>query len=257
MSQYLLLYGGSLDRFSDDPLAPQTIRMQVQLRSHSTSETKMIIDDAKAYAAKYFPDGYTIVATGNGEMELSMSDMVISSQFTSILFSIILVFLIIAISFRSPIAGILGALPLAFTIILNYMVMGFAGIHLDLVTSIIASVAIGVGIDYTIHFMESYKQLREKSKNVEDVTLKTFAVSGHGIVTNAFAVGLGFLVLVFSKFEILRYIGVLAATVMFSSSFLAMTIIPGVLNAFDPAFMQSKEEREQNKIEDATNNKKE
>ena len=257
VSQYLLLYGGSLDRFSDDPLAPQTIRMQVQLRSHSTSETKMIIDDAKAYAAKYFPNGYTIVATGNGEMELSMSDMVISSQFTSILFSIILVFLIIAISFRSPIAGILGALPLAFTIILNYMVMGFAGIHLDLVTSIIASVAIGVGIDYTIHFMESYKQLREKSKNVEDVTLKTFAVSGHGIVTNAFAVGLGFLVLVFSKFEILRYIGVLAATVMFSSSFLAMTIIPGVLNAFDPAFMQSKEEREQNKIEDATNNKKE
>lgn len=257
VSQYLLLYGGSLDRFSDDPLAPQTIRMQMQLRSHSTSETKMIIDDAKAYAAKYFPEGYTIVATGNGEMELSMSDMVISSQFTSILFSIVLVFLIIAISFKSPIAGILGALPLAFTIILNYMVMGFAGIHLDLVTSIIASVAIGVGIDYTIHFMESYKLLREKSKNVEDVTLKTFAVSGHGIVTNAFAVGLGFLVLVFSKFEILRYIGVLAATVMFSSSFLAMTIIPGVLNAFDPEFMQSKEEREQNKIEDTTNNKRE
>ena len=252
VSQYLLLYGGSLDRFSDDPLAPQTIRMQMQLRSHSTSETKMIIDDAKAYAAKYFPEGYTIEATGNGEMELSMSDMVISSQFTSILFSIALVFLIIAISFKSPIAGILGALPLAFTIILNYMVMGLAGIHLDLVTSIIASVAIGVGIDYTIHFMESYKALRQNSKNVEDVTLKTFAVSGHGIVTNALAVGLGFLVLVFSKFEILRYIGVLAATVMFSSSFLAMTIIPGVLNAFDPKFMQSKEEREQNKVEDLT-----
>lgn len=249
VSQYLLLYGGSLDRFSDDQLAPKTIRMQVQMRVHNTDDIKKVIDDAKAYAAKYFPEGYTIEATGNGEMELSMSEMVIKSQFTSILFSIALVFIIIAISFKSTVAGVLGAVPLAFTIILNFMVMGFTGIHLDLVTSIIASVAIGVGIDYTIHFMESYRALRNQDKDVEKVTLQTFAVSGHGIVTNAIAVGLGFLVLVFSRFEILRYIGVLSATVMFSSSFLAMTVIPGVLNAADPEFMKSKEEREQNKSE--------
>lgn len=240
VSQYLLLYSGSLDRFSDDQLAPQTIRMQIQLRSHNTQETKKIINEAKAYAAKYFPEGYSIEATGNGEMEVSMTDMVISSQLTSILFSIGLVFLIIAISFKSIAAGILGAIPLAFTIILNFMVMGFTGIHLDLVTSIIASVAIGVGIDYTIHFMESYKSARAVTDDVELAAINTFKVSGHGIVTNALAVGLGFLVLIFSKFEILRFIGVLAATAMFSSSFLAMTVIPGVLNVFDLKFMHPK-----------------
>lgn len=247
VSQYLLLYSGSLDRFSDDQLAPKSIRMQVQLRSHSTEETKKIILDAEEFAATHFPEGYTIKATGNGEMELAMSEMVISSQFTSIVFSIAMVFVIIAISFKSPVAGIIGAIPLAFTIILNFMTMGFAGIHLDLVTSIIASVAIGVGIDYTIHFMESYKALRVSDRNVENVTHKTFAVAGHGIVTNALAVGFGFLVLVLSKFSILRCIGILVAIVMFSSSFLAMTVIPGILNAFDPKFMQSKEEREEAK----------
>ena len=245
VSQYLLLYSGSLDRFSDDQLAPKSIRMQVQLRTHSTEETKRIILDAEEFAATHFPEGYSIKATGNGEMELAMSEMVISSQFTSIIFSIAMVFVIIAISFKSPVAGIIGAIPLAFTIILNFMTMGFAGIHLDLVTSIIASVAIGVGIDYTIHFMESYKVLRSADRNVENVTLKTFAVAGHGIVTNALAVGFGFLVLVLSKFSILRCIGILVAIVMFSSSFLAMTVIPGILNAFDPKFMQSKEEREE------------
>lgn len=247
VSQYLLLYSGSLDRFSDDQLAPKSIRMQVQLRNHSTEETKRIILDAEEFAATHFPEGYSIKATGNGEMELAMSEMVISSQFTSIIFSIAMVFVIIAISFKSLVAGIIGAIPLAFTIILNFMTMGFAGIHLDLVTSIIASVAIGVGIDYTIHFMESYRSLRAKSANVEEVTLQTFTVAGHGIVTNAIAVGLGFLVLVLSKFSILRCIGILVAIVMFSSSFLAMTVIPGILNAFDPKFMQSKEEREKSK----------
>ena len=245
VSQYLLLYSGSLDRFSDDQLAPKTIRMQVQLRSHDTHKIKEIITEAQDYAKTNFPAGYTLVPTGNGEMEVSMTDMVISSQITSILFSIFMVFLIIAISFKSPVAGLLGAVPLAFTIILNFMTMGFTGIQLDLVTSIIASVAIGVGIDYTIHFMESYKAERAKSDNVEEVTMKTFAVSGLGIVTNALAVGLGFLVLLFSKFQILRCIGLLVAIVMFSSSFLAMTVIPGVLNAFDPKFIRPKESKKE------------
>ena len=78
---------------------------------------------------------------------------------------------------------------------------------------------------------------------MEEVTKNTFKSSGRGIVTNALAVGLGFLVLVFSKFIILRYIGILVAVVMFTSSLLAMTIIPGILNAFDPKFMWTKEER--------------
>ncbi len=245
VSQYLLLYSGSLDRFSDDQLAPKTIRMQVQLRCHDTHKIKEIITEAQDYAKANFPAGYTLVPTGNGEMEVSMTDMVISSQITSILFSIFMVFVIIAVSFKSPVAGLLGAIPLAFTIILNFMTMGFTGIHLDLVTSIIASVAIGVGIDYTIHFMESYKAERAKSDNVEEVTMRTFAVSGLGIVTNALAVGLGFLVLLLSNFQILRCIGLLVAIVMFSSSFLAMTVIPGVLNAFDPKFIRPKEEKQQ------------
>lgn len=243
VSQYLLLYSGQLDRFSDDQLAPKTIRMQVQLRCHDTHKIKEIITEAQDYAKANFPAGYTLVPTGNGEMEVSMTDMVISSQITSILFSILMVFVIIAVSFRSPVAGLLGAIPLAFTIILNFMTMGFTGIQLDLVTSIIASVAIGVGIDYTIHFMESYKAERAKCDNVEEVTMRTFAVSGLGIVTNALAVGLGFLVLLLSSFQILRCIGLLVAIVMFSSSFLAMTVIPGVLNAFDPKFIRPKEEK--------------
>jgi predicted RND superfamily exporter protein len=58
---------------------------------------------------------------------------------------------------------------------------------------------------------------------------------------------LGFCVLLFSKFIILRYIGALVAVVMFTSSALSMTIIPGLLNAFDPKFMWSKAQKEEYK----------
>lgn len=237
---YLTLLSGSLDRFVDDDMSPRVMRVTCQLRNHSTEETGDIIAAAKNFAAEHFPEGYTIEATGAGEMEYTMTKMIVSSQVQSLLISLISVFIIITIAFSSAWAGLVGAVPLALAILLNYMVMGFAGINLDLVTSIIASVAVGVGIDYTIHFLTTYKEERVKSDNLEIVTRETFRKSGHGIVTNALAVGLGFLVLCFSKFVVLRYIGVLVAIVMFTSSYLAMTIIPGILNVFEPKFISKK-----------------
>ena len=245
VTQYLyLLSSEQIQRFANNMTMPTSIRTQVQLRTHSTDDTAEIIADAKQYAAKYFPAGYKLEATGNGEMEYTMTRMVVNSQTVSILLSLVMVFIIISLSFKSGWAGIIGAIPLALTILLNFMVMGFAGIALDLCTSIIASVAIGVGIDYTIHFMETYRAERAKSDILEVVTKNTFRSSGKGILTNAIAVGLGFCVLLFSRFIILRYIGALVAVVMFTSSALSMTIIPGLLNAFDPKFMWLKEEKE-------------
>jgi len=245
VTQYLyLLASDQIQRFANNMTMPTAIRVQVQLRTHSTDDTAAIIADAQHYAETHFPAGYKLEATGNGEMEYMMTKMVVDSQTTSIILSLVMVFIIISLSFKSPWAGIIGAIPLGMTILLNFMTMGFAGIALDLCTSIIASVAIGVGIDYTIHFMETYRAERALTDDLEEVTKKTFKTSGKGIITNAIAVGLGFCVLLFSMFIILRYIGALVAVVMFTSSALSMTVIPGLLNAFDPKFMWSKEQKE-------------
>lgn len=244
VENYLTLLSGSLDRFIDDDMNPKEMRITCQLRSHSSEESGIIIADAKNYAAEHFPEGYTLEATGSAQMEHRMTSMIVSSQITSLALSLFSVFLIIAISFRSCWAGLLGAIPLAFSILLNYMTMGFCEINLDFITSIIASVAVGVGIDYTIHFMTTYREERAKTDNVVEVLKETFRKSGRGILTNALAVGLGFLVLTLSKFIVLRYIGILVAIVMFTSSFLAMTIIPGILNLTDPKFMRPKEKNE-------------
>ncbi len=244
VENYLTLLSGSLDRFIDDDLNPRTMRITCQLRSHSSEESGKIISAAKAYAEEHFPEGYTLEATGSAQMEHRMTDMIFSSQITSLALSLFSVFVIIAISFKSGWAGLLGCIPLLFCILLNYMTMGFCKINLDFITSIIASVAVGVGIDYTIHFMTTYKEERSKTSNVVEVTKATFRKSGKGIVTNALAVGLGFLVLTLSKFVVLRYIGILVAIVMFTSSFLAMTIIPGVLSLSDPKFIRPESELE-------------
>lgn len=242
ISQYLMLIGGdTTERFvlPKGSFNPTQSRVQIQLTSFSSKETKKIIDDSKEFIKNNFPEGYTVEFTGPAEVELAMTDLIISSQLVSLLLSIVSVFVILAISFKSCLAGIVGAIPLVLTILLNYMVMSITGIKLDLITSIIASVAVGVGIDYTIHFMEGVKAERPACANIDEALRLTFAKSGKGIITNAIAVGCGFFVLVFSKFIILRYLGVLVTVVMFTSSFFAMTVIPGILKIFDPKFINT------------------
>lgn len=243
VSQYLLIFSGSLDSFIDDSLMPKSARVAIQLKSRSTSVIANIIEDAEAFAARNFPEGYSIHATGNGHLEYVMTRLILSSQMQSLLFSLASVFIILLLYFKSPLAGFVGIVPLFFSILLNYMAMGIFNIHLDLFTSLIASIAVGVGIDYTIHFMTNYRKERQKSSDLEEVTIRSMQKSGKGIFINALSVGLGFMVLIFSRFVVLRYIGILAAVVMFTSSILAMTIIPGLLNMFDFKFMSNKNRR--------------
>ncbi|MDY2843356.1 MAG: efflux RND transporter permease subunit [Treponema sp.] len=237
----------TLGRWANDPqnenvLNPNRLRVQLVSRSNATSDIEKVIRECDSYAKNHFPDGYTISFTGKGELETVMTEMVFSSQVQSLIISLLSVFVVIAISFRSILAGLLGAIPLSLTILLNYWTMGTFGISLDLVTSIIASVAVGIGIDYTIHFLETYRMERAKTTDVHAAARRTFKSSGTGILTNAVAVGLGFLVLCLSRFMVLRYIGILVAIVMFTSSMLAMTILPGFLTNFDPKFSRPKVE---------------
>jgi predicted RND superfamily exporter protein len=66
-----------------------------------------------------------------------------------------MVFIIIAISNRSLAAGIIGGIPIVIAILCNFAVMGFMGIKLNIGTAITASLIVGIGIDYTIHFAKT------------------------------------------------------------------------------------------------------
>lgn len=243
VSQYLLLYSGSLDSVLDANLEPKKAQIKIMMKTHDTAEIKSVIDDAKQFAAAHFPEGYTIEAAGIGELEVAMTAMAVSSQVSSLLLAIAIVFCILSIVYRSVIAGLIGAIPLCFSILLNFGIMSVTGISLDMVTSLVASIAIGIGIDYTVHFMNNYHNERLISSDLEQVTIQTLRNSGKGITINAFSVGCGFLVLCFSKFVVLRFVGFLVAVVMFTSSLAALTILPVLLNIFKPKFMAQSHEK--------------
>jgi len=241
ISQYLLVYSGSLDDFADDSLEPKKARMSVQLRSTNTLAIERIEEDIHRYVDDYFPEGYSVSIAGYADMESAVTQLIVRSQILSLLSAFLVVFLIVAFANRSAVAGIYGIIPLSFAVLINFGLMGILGIDLDIATAMIASIAIGIGVDYTIHFLSRYKIEWNKGHSADEVTRRTVMTTGRAIVFNAVAVAAGFAVLLFSNFNPLRYVGVLVAIIMATSSIAAMTILPVLLNIFQPKFLKREE----------------
>src|SRR6056297_32021 len=238
ISQYLLLYSGGMKGLINDSLEPSKAQMTVQLKNGNSTFTKKIRDEVITYAEDNFPEGYEIEIAGAAAMGYSISDLISEAQFKSIILALILVFVIVAYDYRSIIAGFYGIIVLAFSLIINFGIMGYAGIKMNVATAMISSVSIGIGIDYVIHFLSAYNDERKKTDDLEVVNRNVLLSTGKAIIFNAFSVTLGFLVMIFSNFVPLQQFGVLVSVIMLTSAGASLTILPALLNVFKPEFIK-------------------
>jgi predicted RND superfamily exporter protein len=239
ISGYLILLSGNISQYANDPLEPTAIKSTIQMRTVGMYDSNEVFREINDYIAKNFPDNVTVTIGGTTIVEGSLNDLIVQSQLTSVIISIICVFIIIAFSNKSVIAGFIGIAPLSISVLINFAVMGFSGIKLNLGTAMVASVSIGVGIDYSIHFLEAFKREFRIGGWNSDFLWRAFNSSGRAILINAASVGAGFAVLLLSRFTMLAHLGLLIAFTMFSSATVSLTVLPALLMLFKPKFITS------------------
>ncbi|MDA3852316.1 MAG: MMPL family transporter [Spirochaetaceae bacterium] len=237
ISQYLLLYSGNLSNWSDEAIEPTQAKMTAQLSTDSSLFTDQLVPDLQRYADLHLPQGYTIDFVGTALVQGSLTKLIVKSAVMSILLSIVLVFLILSVTYKSIWAGLMGIVPLSLTVMVNFGLMGLTGIKLDISTAMVGSIAIGIGIDYTIHFLSSYGHHFQKDRSPREITHLAMHSSGKAIIYNALSVAAGFAVLLFSRFNPLMYFGGLIVMTMAISSLSALTLLPLMLNHFRPKFL--------------------
>lgn len=162
-------------------------------------------------------------------VDITMDRSLINSQLGSISIAIIFVIIIVGFILRSLINGIYAAIPIIAAITILFGVMGLTGISLNIATVLVASVALGIGIDYSIHIISHFNHIYEETGLLEKSINDTLLISGKAIIINVISVSTGFLVLIFSEMVPLQYFGILIAISMISSSLGAMTLLPALL----------------------------
>ena len=170
-----------------------------------------------------------IELTGMPSVYVKLNSSLINSQYNSLLIAIIMVILIVGLILRSASKGIFAAIPVVATIIILFGFMGITGIPLDIATVLVASIALGIGIDYSIHVITGFNKHLISHGDAEKAIEETILLSGKAVIINVISVSAGFLVLLFSQIVPLQNFGLLVAISMFGSGFGALTLLPVIL----------------------------
>lgn len=230
IAQYFLLYS-----FSGDPEdLEKMIDFEYEnsmILARLSNPTTQILKDEFSYIKKTYgsdPDSSIKLIGGFGEILLVLSYALFKGQIISLLISLFVVGSIISFLFKTAKAGVTSIIPITLAIIILYSLMGYLGIKISTVTSMISSLMIGVGVDYTIHFLWHYKTNLNNGLNCSDAVLLCLNTSGKGIIFNAFSVIIGFLALLISNFLPVRFFGFLILTIIFSCLIGALIFLPAL-----------------------------
>ncbi len=243
VAQYLLLY-----EMSGDPENLLKVinydynrtNLTFQLKGDDSKTIDEALEVIKQYEKRLNERGITLNYAGSGYKALVFSDLILQGQIKSLLISLLTVLVLLIIMFKSVKAGLIGSVPILITAILSFGIMGLFNIPLSTTTALLSSIAIGIGIDYAIHFLQYYKLNLRHSKLKVTAIYRTMNQTGKAIMFNAIVVISGFLVLIFSVFPPNRALGALVSLNMFTSLLGTLTIMMILVFSYN-LFVKKKE----------------
>ena len=246
---YLQLYGGrdsdldgrpdSLESFMDPARRYINVLIRRGSQGDKVVSTRMNAAGQRAinsYLVKHAkPLGYTWESTGEPLTFVILGKMVIHGQITSVLLTLLLVAIMMILLFKNWISGLLAIIPISVSVIFIYGLMAFLKIPLDIPKAVLAAIAIGIGVDDTIHMLKTLRGQLKKGLPIKEALHTAHSRAGLAIVYTSVALILGFTVLLFSEFVPVFYLGLLVALAMLSTTLSALILLPAaayLLNRF-------------------------
>ena len=152
--------------------------------------------------------------------------LIVESSIISIVASVLVIGLIASVFFKRLLWGVMAIIPLSVAIIINFGFMGLAGISLSHVTALLASIIIGVGVDFAIHYISQYRRLADRVEK-NNLTRDVIDDVGYPIMLDS-ASNMAFGALLFSAFLPVQYIGGLMVFAMISTSVGTLTFLAAI-----------------------------
>ncbi len=169
------------------------------------------------------------VRTGTGLIIDKNSEYVRESLFYSLLLSIGIISLLMALVFRNLKMIIISLIPNVFPLLVSGAILGFLNIELEAGISIIFTIVFGIAVDDSIHFLSRFKLLKAQGIATEEAIHATLMETGKPIIQTTILLFFGFLVLLFSINPPSIAIGLIISATLFSALICDLLLLPVLL----------------------------
>ncbi len=232
IAQYLLLLQmgmppRDLNNVVDDPY--QKANLIVQLKSWDAVNARMLLDDAMKYLAAHPIPGVEVQPAGIAYFNMVWNHEVLSGMLSGFIASSILVFLLLALDYRSIKWGIVSFLPLLVTVLLIYGLVGFVGKDFDMPISVLSTLSLGLAVDFAIHFVSRFQQHYRETRDLAGALQWTVARPGRGILRNALLFASGFSVMLFAQLTPYITVGAFMIAIMLLSAAATIIVLPALI----------------------------
>jgi len=180
-------------------------------------------------AAHPLPEGVTTDVTGNAVLINRSADGIAGNQITQVGFAAFTILILVALAFRSVKLAALSMVPNIVPVLLFFGTLGAGAATLNLATALIGSIALGMAVDDTVHFMTAYMRERADGKSPNDAARYCILRVGRPITVTSVMIFVGFLSLLISNFVTLREFGYLTSMTMGICLLTDLLLFPALL----------------------------
>jgi predicted RND superfamily exporter protein len=214
-------------------VSPDYSRAIIVLRTNlfGSNELRALTRRIEEWADRNFAGNTTARATGTFILLNDASDAVAASQFRSLAIALVAIYIMLAALFRSLATGLLALIPNLLPLVLYFGFLGWTGISLDITTSLVASAALGLAVDNSVHMIRRYRQSsaeRNTGVATDDGWIMWLSMLRTGkpmVLANGMLI-VAHLLFMLSSFEPVKTAGLLWAVTIFSCLVADLILLP-------------------------------
>ena len=220
----------------------QNARMTTFLMDVETNRIEMIEEDLKKEINQIFDsDKYNVILTGKALLYLKGTHYLIKNLFISLSLAILLIAMFMAYLFRSYKVIIISLIPNLIPLIITAGVMGFTGIPLKPSTILVFSVAFGISVDNTIHFLAKYRQeLIDNNWKINSAVYSSIREAGVSMLYTSIVLFFGFAIFMISSFGGTVALGGLVSVTLLFAMLANLILLPSLLISLEDTVSNEK-----------------
>jgi len=225
--------GGMESTFLDS--ARSITRISAQIADIGTEEMEALLANLRVEVEEIFPpDKYEVTMTGTSIVFLEGTEYMVKNLIISLAIAIFVICVIMSVLFRSVRMVLISLLPNLIPLLFTAAVMGYFGIPLKPSTILVFSIAFGISVDDTIHFLAKYRQeLKVLRWNIKESVLLAVKETGVSMMYTSIVLFFGFGIFGASEFGGVRALGILVSLTLMVAMFANLVVLPSLLLSFE------------------------